>query len=154
MHVLSLIASSVVLVRGGSTFKKVLASINPCQTNQDCRSTHKTSQKQHCLISRLRALNTCNQKGNNGSEKNHEVVHTSIISLFCLSFLVFHVGFYQSHQDGVDKHEDAKDKDAIALLQVRSQANPERHTKDGGISKNRGQCCDALHAYNISSFCQ
>ena len=32
--------------------------------------------------------------------------------------LAAHVGFYQSHHDGVDKHEDAEDKDAIALLQV------------------------------------
>ena len=64
-----------------------------------------------------------------------------------------HVGFYQSHQEGVYKHEDAEDKDAIALLQVRSQANPERHTKDGSISKNRGQCYDALHTYIVVSFC-
>ena len=67
--------------------------------------------------------------------------------------LASHVGFYQSHQDGVDKHEDAKDKDAIALLQVRSKANPERHTKDGSVGKNRGQCYDVLHAYIIVSFC-
>lgn len=67
--------------------------------------------------------------------------------------LLLHVRFYQSHQDGVDKHEDAKDKDAIALLQVGSKANPERHTKDESTCKNRGQCYDVLHAYIIVSFC-
>lgn len=65
------------------SLKEVLASANTCQTDQECRSTDEPSQKQHTLIPGLRALNTCNQKGNNRKEKNHEVVHTHIIVLFC-----------------------------------------------------------------------